>query len=114
MLSKQVRQAILDHARSSPDSEVCGFVYPDHYVPLRNRSAEPQRFEADPRDVASALARHGEPLAVFHTHPNRDPAPSRDDLLNAYYSYSTILIGTLDEHSNLLLFQTKVWKQVSQ
>lgn len=107
MLSEQVRHAILIHARSCPHSEVCGFVYPGQYVPLRNRSEDPRRFEADPQEVASALAGHGEPLAVFHTHPNGGPIPSRDDLLNAYYIYSSILIGILDEQSNLLLFQTE-------
>lgn len=106
-LSERIQRAILEHARSTPDAEVCGFVYPDDYVPLRNRSDDPRQFEADPRDVASALSKHGEPLAVFHTHPNRNPAPSPDDLTKAYYSYSTRLIGILDEQSNLLLFQTE-------
>src|SRR4029077_16060218 len=54
-VNKQLLQLIEKHALSAPDREVCGFVYPDRYPPLANRSANPNRFEADPAEVASLL-----------------------------------------------------------
>lgn len=84
------------HALSSPHREVCGFVYRDRYVRLTNTSKDPNSFIADPSEVASCLARVGEPLAIFHSHPNGSPNPSSNDLLLAsYYINSVILIGII-------------------
>jgi proteasome lid subunit RPN8/RPN11 len=85
-----------EHALTTPDREVCGFVYADAYVALRNVSRDPNRFEADPRDLARTLAIRGEPIAVFHTHPNGAPEPSPSDLRESYYLNSKILIGRLE------------------
>ena len=90
------------HALSAPDREVCGFVYPDRYYPLTNRSANPNRFEADPAEVASLLAQYGEPQFIFHTHPNGLSQPSDTDRARFYYPNSTMLIGVI-EHGRLKL-----------
>jgi proteasome lid subunit RPN8/RPN11 len=89
------RQDAERHALQSPEREVCGFIYPDHYVPLTNLAANPNTFIADPAEVAKALARYGEPMAIFHSHPGGSPNPSEDDLrLASYYNSSIIIIGT--------------------
>lgn len=82
------------HVHSSPEHEVCGFLYANLYVPLRNLSPEPRRFQAEPGDVARALRRYGEPLAVVHSHPDGSAQLSAEDLRQLYYIYSTIIIAT--------------------
>ena len=87
---------IARHALSSPDREVCGFVYSDRYVPLTNIAHDPWMFIADPAEVATALAHYGEPVAIFHSHPNGSLHPSVQDLrLKSYYINSTIMIGKI-------------------
>jgi proteasome lid subunit RPN8/RPN11 len=102
-MNTEVKRRIEDHARSSPDREVCGFVYSERYVPLRNQSADPRRFEADPRDIAAALAKYGEPLAIFHSHPRGPAQPSFADLQDYYYISSSILIGCPGEDGRIEL-----------
>lgn len=93
------------HALSSPHREVCGFVYNDRYVPLTNIAHDPCMFTADPCEVAIALARFGEPVAIFHSHPNGRLQPSLQDLkLQSYYQNSTIIIGKI-VNGRLELFQ---------
>jgi proteasome lid subunit RPN8/RPN11 len=87
---------IAEHTLSSPDREVCGFLYHDQYIPLTNVAADPRAFIADPTEVAIALERYGEPLAIFHSHPNGSPEPSVQDLrLASYYNNSIMLIGMI-------------------
>ncbi len=83
------------HAVSSPQREVCGFVYEDRYLPLTNLAKNSFSFFADPVQVASALARYGEPIAIFHTHPDGSVKPSLADIKQSYYSNSTIIIGKI-------------------
>jgi len=84
------------HAQSEPAGEVCGFVYDDRYVPLRNVSGSNRRFYADPADVTIALSRYGEPKAIFHTHPGSDLTLSAEDFRMWYYSSSTMIVGCLE------------------
>jgi proteasome lid subunit RPN8/RPN11 len=85
------------HAVSSPQREVCGFVYHDRYVRLTNIAEDPNSFRADPAEVAQCLARYGEPSAIFHSHPNGCSEPSLSDLrLASYYKNSTIIIGIIN------------------
>jgi proteasome lid subunit RPN8/RPN11 len=84
------------HAFSSPHREVCGFVYPDQYVRLTNISHDPNAFVADASEIAKCLSHYGEPLAIFHSHPNGSSQPSARDLqLASYYRNSTIIIGVI-------------------
>jgi proteasome lid subunit RPN8/RPN11 len=85
------------HALSDPDREVCGFVYENFYLPLRNLAADNRSFYADPEDIALALARYGEPKAIFHTHPAGFEEPSEIDKMLSYYIYSTTIIGVLED-----------------
>jgi proteasome lid subunit RPN8/RPN11 len=84
------------HALEFPDREVCGFVYKSEYIPLTNIAKDPRSFIADPREVALVLARYGEPLAIFHSHPNGNLNPSEEDIqLASYYNNSMIIIGVI-------------------
>jgi proteasome lid subunit RPN8/RPN11 len=92
--NKKVTQAMVEHALSMPDREVCGFVYHDFYYPLNNLAHSSVSFYADPAGIAFALAHYGEPSAIFHTHPMGVNAPSELDLNLSYYINSTMIIGS--------------------
>lgn len=83
------------HARSDLKNEVCGLLYPDRYLRLKNSVSDPCRFEVDPAGLARALATYGEPLAIFHTHPNDGLIPSDEDLQQSYYKNSIMIIGSI-------------------
>jgi proteasome lid subunit RPN8/RPN11 len=85
-----------EHAQSS-ESEVCGFVYCDNYFPLPNRSGGVNRFHGDPSVVARLLFQYGEPLAIFHTHPNGCLELSDEDRRMWYYSNSTMIVGCIQD-----------------
>jgi proteasome lid subunit RPN8/RPN11 len=93
-LSGRVLAEMEAHARSG-SVEVCGLVYRERYVPVRNLSGSPDRYTADPSELAKALRAYGEPLAVFHTHPNGILAPSGQDHNQWYYTGSTMIIGCI-------------------
>jgi proteasome lid subunit RPN8/RPN11 len=94
--NSKLRKEMEQHALSEPEREVCGFVYKNFYLPLRNLASDHRSFYADPADIAIALARYGEPEAIFHTHPTGFEAPSETDWKLSYYSSSTIIIGILE------------------
>lgn len=82
------------HASSSPGREVCGFVYGQEYVPLKNGSRCPgNSFRADFAMLATILAARGEPDAIFHSHPTSDLRPSEVDIRSSYYNNSIMVIG---------------------
>lgn len=95
-MKSELLQAMERHARSDLTNEVCGFVYADHYLPLPNKNPDSSHFEAEPSALARGLASCGEPVAIFHSHPNRILALSSEDLAQAYYNNSTIIIGTIE------------------
>jgi len=82
------------HATSS-EAEICGFVYGDRYIPLPNNASNRDRYSADPRALAGALASFGEPEIIFHTHPNGNLEPSAEDRRLWYYTNSTMMIGCM-------------------
>jgi proteasome lid subunit RPN8/RPN11 len=95
MLANNLKDAERN-ALESPEREVCGFIYENKYIPLTNIAKDSRTFIADPTEVAVALVRYGEPLAIFHSHPNGSLGPSAKDLeLASYYNTSIIIIGAI-------------------
>jgi proteasome lid subunit RPN8/RPN11 len=84
----EVRAQLLRHARDAAPNEACGLVafrngVAERYLPAENALASPYRFELKPRDPADFfLEDEGYELAVFHSHPETEPRPSRTDLEN--------------------------------
>ena len=76
------------HAREEAPNEACGLVafldgVAERYLPGENALASPYRFELRPHDPADFfLEDEGYELAVFHSHPETEPRPSRTDLEN--------------------------------
>ena len=81
-----IRAELLAHAREEAPNEACGLVafregVAQRYLPAENALESPYRFELRPRDPADFfLEDEGYELAVFHSHPQSEPKPSRTDL----------------------------------
>ena len=93
-ISSEALLAMENHASSS-DSEVCGLVFEHGYVRLENVSGDSHRFYGDPSQLAKTLSVHGEPLAIFHTHPNGNLTLSEEDRKMWYYRGSTMIVGCM-------------------
>jgi [CysO sulfur-carrier protein]-S-L-cysteine hydrolase len=84
----EIREQLLAHAREEAPNEACGLVafrdgVAERYLPGENALKSPYRFELRPRDPADFfLEDEGYELAVFHSHPETEPRPSRTDLEN--------------------------------
>jgi proteasome lid subunit RPN8/RPN11 len=83
-----IRAKLVEHAREEAPNEACGLIafrdgVAERYLPGENTLASPYRFELRPRDPADFfLEDEGYELAVFHSHPETAPRPSRTDVEN--------------------------------
>jgi proteasome lid subunit RPN8/RPN11 len=84
----EIRQRLVEHAQEEAPNEACGLVafrdgVAERYLPGENALASPYRFELRPRDPTDFfLEDEGYELAVFHSHPETAPRPSRTDIAN--------------------------------
>jgi [CysO sulfur-carrier protein]-S-L-cysteine hydrolase len=84
----EIREQLVAHAQEEAPNEACGLVafrdgVAERYLPGENTLASPYRFELRPRDPADFfLEDEGYELAVFHSHPETAPRPSRTDVAN--------------------------------
>jgi [CysO sulfur-carrier protein]-S-L-cysteine hydrolase len=82
----EIREQLLEHARAEAPNEACGLIafrdgVAERYLPGENTLRSPYRFELRPRDPADFfLEDEGYELAVFHSHPETAPKPSRTDI----------------------------------
>ncbi len=79
-----IRDELRAHAWAEAPNECCGvLVFKDgvaeRYVPGRNTLASPYRYELDIDPSVWFLEDEGYELAVFHSHPETEPRPSRTD-----------------------------------
>ena len=84
MIPAPVRAAVAEHARTELPNESCGLLVlkdrtAERYEPGRNASASPYRFELEVDPELWFLEDDGYELAVFHSHPETEPRPSRTD-----------------------------------
>jgi proteasome lid subunit RPN8/RPN11 len=88
VVPEAIRKQLVEHAREEAPNEACGLVafrggVAERYLPGENTLASPYRFELRPRDPADFfLEDEGYELAVFHSHPETAPRPSRTDIEN--------------------------------
>ena len=88
MIPDEIRDQLSVHAREGLPNEACGLVafrdgVAERYLPGENTLESPYRFELRPSDPADFfLEDEGYELAVFHSHPESDPRPSRTDIAN--------------------------------
>jgi [CysO sulfur-carrier protein]-S-L-cysteine hydrolase len=83
-----ILEQLVAHAREEAPNEACGLIafrdgVAERYLPGENVLASPYRFELRPRHPADFfLEDEGYELAVFHSHPETEPKPSRTDVEN--------------------------------
>jgi proteasome lid subunit RPN8/RPN11 len=84
----EIRAQLVEHARNEAPNEACGLIalrdgVAERYLPGENALQSPYRFELRPRDPSDFfLEDEGYELAVFHSHPETAPRPSRTDIEN--------------------------------
>jgi proteasome lid subunit RPN8/RPN11 len=103
--------AMIEQAREALPNECCGLLA-GHFdaeertasastrFPLTNVAATPTtRYEADPKELFKAfrdMREQGlEHVAIYHTHPTSQAAPSRTDLERAFYPGVVYLIFSM-------------------
>jgi proteasome lid subunit RPN8/RPN11 len=87
VVPEEVRAQLAEHAEAELPNEACGLVafrdgVAERYLPGRNASESPYRFELDIDPETWFLEDEGYELAVFHSHVSSPPRPSRTDVEN--------------------------------
>jgi proteasome lid subunit RPN8/RPN11 len=85
VIPHDVRVSLLAHAREALPNEACGVIVLDgeravRYVPGRNAADSPYRYHLEVDPEVWFLEDDGYELAVFHSHPETPPRPSRTDV----------------------------------
>jgi proteasome lid subunit RPN8/RPN11 len=96
LLLRPVLQAIQAQALAERPNECCGLLagyasdertgeaIATHCFPLVNEAASPREFLSEPRSLFAAMreihSQELKTLAVYHSHPDTDPVPSRLDI----------------------------------
>jgi proteasome lid subunit RPN8/RPN11 len=84
VISREIRAELHAHAAEEAPNECCGVIVlrdgvAERYVRGRNALASPYRYELEIDPSVWFLEDDGYELAVFHSHPETKPIPSRTD-----------------------------------
>ena len=87
MIPGPVRRELEAHAREALPGEACGVLVlrdgvAERYERGRNRSTSDFRYELEIDPEVWFLEDEGYELAIFHSHPETPPRPSRTDIEN--------------------------------
>ena len=110
VIPAEIRAELAAHARDEAPNEACGLIVLQderavRYVRGRNAVASPFRFELDVDPETWFLEDEGYELAVFHSHPETEPRPSRTDReLSGLWAGKTFLIY------GLALDELRAWR----
>jgi proteasome lid subunit RPN8/RPN11 len=82
-----IRAELAEHARAEAPNEACGLIVlregrAERYIRGRNTLESPYRYQLEVDPEAWFLEDDGFELAVFHSHPETEPRPSRTDVEN--------------------------------
>ncbi|MFD5082722.1 Mov34/MPN/PAD-1 family protein [Kitasatospora sp. NPDC058406] len=107
-ITRELRDAILAHARADHPDEACGVVAgpegsdrPERFVPMLNAARSPTFYEFDSGDLLKLYRemddRDEVPVIVYHSHTATEAYPSRTDVTyasepNSHY----VLVSTAD------------------
>jgi proteasome lid subunit RPN8/RPN11 len=98
VVPQTIRAELRQHAAEEAPNECCGLIVfrdgrAERYVRGRNRLASPYRYELEIDPEIWFLEDDGYELAVFHSHPETEPIPSRTDQeLSGLWGGRTFLI----------------------
>jgi [CysO sulfur-carrier protein]-S-L-cysteine hydrolase len=84
VVPEEIRAQLHSHAAEEAPNECCGVLafrdgVAERYVRGLNRLASPYRYELEIDPEVWFLEDEGYELAVFHSHPETEPRPSRTD-----------------------------------
>jgi [CysO sulfur-carrier protein]-S-L-cysteine hydrolase len=84
VVPEEIRADLRAHAAEEAPNECCGVLVlrdgvAERYVRGRNTLASPYRYELEVDPEVWFLEDDGYELAVFHSHPETEPIPSRTD-----------------------------------
>jgi len=79
-VSAEIKAQLLWWAAQAYPDEACGVIVNGQAVQITNVHSEPEAFFQMADDELLAVYEQGIPSAVWHSHPNDDPAPSTADL----------------------------------
>jgi len=87
VIPAEIRAELAAHARREAPNEACGLIVlrdgrAERYVRGRNALASPYRYQLEVDPEVWFLEDQGFELAVFHSHPETEPRPSRTDVEN--------------------------------
>jgi proteasome lid subunit RPN8/RPN11 len=110
VVSAELVQSIVDHARVDYPNEACGLVVGDRpaadggvalrFEPVRNRAASPYRYEIHPDDLLRLTIATDDADEVFwaivHSHVRSHAYPSPTDVGLAFYPDALYLLVSLE------------------
>jgi proteasome lid subunit RPN8/RPN11 len=84
VIPAEIRAELVAHAADEAPNECCGLIVlrdgvAERYVRGVNALASPYRYELEIDPAVWFLEDEGYELAVFHSHPETEPIPSRTD-----------------------------------
>ena len=108
-ISREIRDALVAHARAAVPNEACGVVVGDRpaadggvatrWVPLRNPLTSPYRYAIDPDDLLRLTIETDDADEVFwaivHSHVSSPARPSPTDLRESHYPDALYLLVSL-------------------
>ncbi|MEV0531360.1 M67 family metallopeptidase [Kitasatospora sp. NPDC050463] len=107
-ITRELRDAIVAHARADHPDEACGVVAgpagsgrPERFVPMLNAARSPTFYEFDSGDLLKLYRemddRDEEPVIVYHSHTATEAYPSRTDVSYASEPFAHyVLVSTAD------------------
>jgi proteasome lid subunit RPN8/RPN11 len=87
VIPSEIRAELAEHALAEAPNEACGLIVlrdgrAERYLRGRNTLASPYRYQLEVDPEVWFLEDEGFELAVFHSHPETEPRPSRTDVEN--------------------------------
>lgn len=110
-ISRDLRDAIVDHARRDHPVEACGIVAgpegsdtPTRLVEMVNAAGSPTFYEFDSTELLALYkqmwAHDEEPVVVYHSHTATEAYPSRTDVNLASEPNAHYVLVSTREHGN--------------
>jgi proteasome lid subunit RPN8/RPN11 len=108
-IARELRDAIVEHARRDHPDEACGVVagaegsdLPTRFVPMVNAARSPTFYEFDSADLLKLYqemaANDEEPVVIYHSHTATEAYPSRTDIAYASEPHAHyVLVSTRDD-----------------
>jgi proteasome lid subunit RPN8/RPN11 len=94
---------MIEHAQSALPNECCGLlggvieervIRADSWHPLVNEAASPTAYLSEPKSLFRAIKAmrnaKQEIVAIYHSHPNSNPVPSKTDLERNYHGSEVV------------------------